>query len=51
LGYSRTQLYALVAQGDLPKPIRIGRGQSGAVGIPLPWLDAVIAAHAAGQLT
>lgn len=47
LGYSVAQFYALAAQGELPRPIKIGRGHSGASGVPKGWLDAVIAARAA----
>lgn len=47
LGLSLSRFYAISAQGDLPKPIKIGRSASGATGVPLPWLNAVIAARAA----
>lgn len=48
LGYSPTRFYTLVARGDLPKPIKIGRGASNAAcGVPKPWLDALIASCAA----
>jgi predicted DNA-binding transcriptional regulator AlpA len=50
LGYSTPRYYALVAAGELPAPIKIGRGQNGASGVPRPWLDAVIAHHAAESL-
>lgn len=48
LGYkSRTHYYNLVRQGVVPAPIQIGPGGTSAVGVPKPWLDAVIAAAAA----
>lgn len=46
LGYSIGQYYALAAKGELPRPIKIGRGQNGASAVPRPWLDALIAARA-----
>ena len=47
LGYSKAQYYALVETGDLPQPIKIGRGHNGASAVPRPWLEAVIASRAA----
>lgn len=47
LGYSVPQFYALAAQGELPRPIKMGRGHTGASAVPKGWLDAVIAARAA----
>lgn len=48
LGYrSATYFYTLVKKGIVPSPIRLGPGNSGAVGVPRPWLDAVIQAAAA----
>lgn len=46
LGYSKSHFYALVERGELPKPIKIGRGFNAATGVPRPWLDAVIADRA-----
>lgn len=51
IGYSKTQFYALVASGELPKPIKIGRGFNGSSGVPRAWLDAIIAAKAAESVT
>lgn len=48
LGYSLSQYYALAAQGVVPRPIRMGPGHNGGAGVPRPWLDALIAARAAG---
>jgi excisionase family DNA binding protein len=48
LGYSKSQFYALAERGELPAPIKIGRGHNGAAGVPRPWLDAIIAARAGG---
>ena len=48
LGYSVSQFYSLAAQGFVPQPIRIGPGHNGGAGVPRPWLDALIAARAAG---
>jgi excisionase family DNA binding protein len=45
LGLSVPYTYALIQRGDLPRPIKIG---ARATGIPRDWLDAVIAARAAG---
>lgn len=46
-GYSKTRFYELVRSGDLPKPIKIGPGGfNAATGIPLAWLQAVIADRA-----
>jgi len=47
IGYSTTQYYALAAKGELPAPVKIGRGQHGASAVPRPWLDAVIASRVA----
>lgn len=48
LGYrSRTHYYNLVHKGLVPKPIQIGPAGTSAVGVPQPWLDAIIAAAAA----
>lgn len=47
IGYSVPHYYALAQRGELPVPVKIGRGQSGASAVPKPWLDAVIAAWAA----
>ena len=45
LGFkSRGHYYALAKQGRVPSPIHVG---GRAAGIPLPWLQAVIAAAAA----
>lgn len=49
LGYSTSHFYALVGRGDLPPPVKMGRGQHGASAVPKPWLDAVIASWAAGD--
>jgi predicted DNA-binding transcriptional regulator AlpA len=49
ISYSKKQYYALAAKGDLPRPIKIGRGYNGASGVPQKWLDAVIASRAAAQ--
>lgn len=47
LGYSPAQYYEHVKSGDLPPPIKLGRGKNGASAVPQGWLDAVIAARAA----
>jgi len=47
LGYSRAHYYVLASRGDVPLPIRMGRGKVAAAAVPKPWLDAVIAARAA----
>lgn len=48
LGYkSRTHYYNLVQKGLVPKPIQLGPSCTSAVGVPKPWLDAIIAAGAA----
>jgi predicted DNA-binding transcriptional regulator AlpA len=49
INYSKKQYYILAAKGDLPRPIKIGRGYNGASGVPQKWLDAVIASRAAAQ--
>jgi len=49
ISYSKKQYYVLASKGDLPYPIKIGRGYNGASGVPRPWLDAVIASRAAAQ--
>ena len=36
LGYSKSQYYALADRGELPKPIKIGRGHNAATGVPVP---------------
>ena len=46
-GYSRSHYYNLARQGLVPMPLHIGRGDTAAVGVPRPWLDAIIAAAAA----
>lgn len=47
LGFkSRQQLYEMVRCGEAPTPIRL-RKVGTACGIPLPWLDAIIAARVA----
>jgi len=43
VGYSKTRYYALAAVGEVPRPIKMGRGHGGAAGVPRPWLDALIA--------
>lgn len=48
LGYSTSRYYALAAIGEVPKPIKMGRGNSAAA-VPIAWLDAMIAARAAEQ--
>jgi excisionase family DNA binding protein len=47
LGVSRSQFYTLVANGDLPRPFRIGERS---VGLPKAWLDSVVAARFAESL-
>ncbi len=49
LGYSLGHFHALVAKGELPQPIRMGRGQTAATAIPRHFLDAVIADRAAAR--
>jgi len=43
LGYSRSHYYNLARRGLVPMPLHIGRGDTAAVGVPKPWLDALIA--------
>ncbi len=47
LGYkSRSHYYELAKRGVVPEPLRFGQGTT-SVGVPKPWLDAIIAAAAA----
>jgi len=50
LGYSRPQYYALAKEGLLPTPLRLIPRTNAAVGVPKPWLDAVIAAATPTEL-
>jgi excisionase family DNA binding protein len=45
LGLSRSQFYEQVADGRLPRPVRIGARSSA---LPKSWLDAVITNRFAG---
>lgn len=49
LGYSRGHFAALVAKGELPPLIRMGRGRTAATAVPRDHLDAVIADRATAR--
>jgi predicted DNA-binding transcriptional regulator AlpA len=50
LGIATSSYYRLMAEGRVPPTVQIGEGSSSAAGVPVSWLNSVIAEAAAGEV-